>query len=96
MLGSLGAPELLIIGAIVLLIFGVGRLSGLGRDLGSSIKEFRKAVKDDDGDKKKDGQAIIEQAQPPQVQQPQPQAQYTPPPAPPPSQPADQKNPNIF
>jgi sec-independent protein translocase protein TatA len=51
MFGTLGTPELLIIGAVILLIFGVGRLSGLGRDLGSSIKEFRRAVKDDDKDK---------------------------------------------
>lgn len=51
MLGPLGGPELLIILAIVILIFGVGRISGLGKELGSSIKEFRKAVKDEDKEK---------------------------------------------
>lgn len=48
MLGSLGAPELIIIALIVLLLFGAGRISKLGREVGGSIKEFRKAVKDDD------------------------------------------------
>lgn len=89
MFGSLGAPEIAIIGVVIILIFGVGKLSGLGRDLGSSIKEFRRAVRDED-------------AQPP-AQQPQaappppPQAQYTPPPPPKtPTGTGDQKNPNIF
>lgn len=48
MLGSLGAPELIIIALIVLLLFGAGRIGKLGREVGGSIKEFRKAVKDDD------------------------------------------------
>lgn len=51
MLGPLGGPELLIILAIVILIFGVGRISGIGKELGSSIKEFRRAVKDEDKEK---------------------------------------------
>ena len=46
MLGPLGAPELIIIGVIVILLFGVGKISGLGREVGSSIKEFRKAAMD--------------------------------------------------
>jgi len=48
MLGSLGAPELIIIALIVLLLFGAGRIGKLGREVGGSIKEFRKAVKDED------------------------------------------------
>ncbi|KAA0230879.1 twin-arginine translocase TatA/TatE family subunit, partial [bacterium] len=50
MFGSLGAPEFLIIGAVIILLFGVGKISGLGKELGSSIKEFRKAVKDEDAE----------------------------------------------
>ncbi|MGD9934789.1 MAG: twin-arginine translocase TatA/TatE family subunit [Dehalococcoidia bacterium] len=96
MFGSLGAPELIIIGLIVILLFGVGKISGLGKELGSSIKEFRKAVKDEDAEK----QAAVQQAQvtPPQSQ-PAPQQQYTPPPQAPQqqvTQPPAGDNKNIF
>ncbi len=47
MLG-LGAPELLIILVIVLLVFGASRLRGLGGALGGSIREFKQAVRDDE------------------------------------------------
>lgn len=39
-----GIWELVIILVIVLLIFGVGRLSKLGRDLGEGIAEFRRGI----------------------------------------------------
>lgn len=45
---GLGIPELLIILAIALLLFGTKRLKSLGSDLGGAIKGFRKAVSDDD------------------------------------------------
>jgi sec-independent protein translocase protein TatA len=48
MFGSLGPFELLIILAIVIAIFGAGKLAGIGGAVGGSIREFRKAVKDDD------------------------------------------------
>ncbi len=47
-LGPLGVPELLIIALIVVLVFGVGRLPEVGGAVGKSIREFRKATKDDD------------------------------------------------
>lgn len=47
MLRSLGPVELLIIFGIILLLFGVGRVSGLGRELGSAISEFRKGIRED-------------------------------------------------
>ena len=100
MFGSLGAPELIIIGLIVVLLFGVGKISGLGRELGSSIKEFRKAVKDPDEQAKAEAAQLQAQATPPPAPQ-QPPAQYVAP-APqqqPPPQPqhqsADNKN-SIF
>ncbi len=40
----LGLPELLIVLLIVLLIFGVGRISGVAGELGKSIHEFRKGL----------------------------------------------------
>ncbi|MCC6382119.1 MAG: twin-arginine translocase TatA/TatE family subunit [Dehalococcoidia bacterium] len=48
MIGDLGVPELLVILALVALLFGVGKLGRLGRDLGESVKEFRRAVREDD------------------------------------------------
>jgi sec-independent protein translocase protein TatA len=43
---GLGATELLIIGGIILLIFGAKRLPEIGKGLGGAIKEFRKIKKD--------------------------------------------------
>lgn len=45
---SLGVPELLIILVIVLLVFGASRITGVAGALGSSIREFKKAVGDDE------------------------------------------------
>ncbi len=44
MFGSLGTTELIIILVIVLLIFGVGRVSRIGSELGQGIREFRKGI----------------------------------------------------
>ncbi len=44
---DLGIPELLIILAIVILVFGVGRVGALGGELGSAIRQFREGLKDD-------------------------------------------------
>lgn len=43
-----GVPELLIILVIILLIFGANRLTDVGSSLGKGIREFRKAVREDD------------------------------------------------
>lgn len=47
---GLGISELLIILAIILIIFGAGKLPELGDGLGRSIKNFRRAVKRDEID----------------------------------------------
>lgn len=39
-----GMPELIIIGVILLVIFGPGKLPQLGASLGGAIKSFKKAV----------------------------------------------------
>ena len=44
--GTLGGPEIAIIAGVIVLMFGVGKISGLGREFGNSIKEFRRAVKE--------------------------------------------------
>ena len=41
---SLGAPELLIILAVVMLLFGATKLPKLARSLGESAKEFKNAT----------------------------------------------------
>lgn len=45
-IGSLGWPELIIILVIVLLIFGVGRISRVGSELGKGIQAFRSGMKE--------------------------------------------------
>mgnify|MGYP001182510284 FL=1 len=53
-MGNMGWVEWLIILAVVLLIFGGSKLKSLGSDLGSSIKGFKKAVKDDESKEEKE------------------------------------------
>ncbi|CAN5571863.1 hypothetical protein BH24CHL9_BH24CHL9_15150 [soil metagenome] len=53
-MGPLGAPELIIILVIVLVLFGAKRLPDLGKSLGSGMREFKDAVtpgKEDDRDR---------------------------------------------
>ena len=49
MFGQLGPWELLLILVIVLLIFGVGRVSRIGRELGEGIREFRDGLSGNEG-----------------------------------------------
>lgn len=51
MLPKVGLPELLIILAIVVLIFGANRLPELGRGIGRGIRNFKEATKDATDDK---------------------------------------------
>jgi TatA/E family protein of Tat protein translocase len=43
---NIGAPELIIILVIALLVLGPGKLPEVGKSIGQSIKEFRKASTD--------------------------------------------------
>jgi sec-independent protein translocase protein TatA len=45
---DIGAPELIIILVILLLIMGPSKLAGLGGSLGKGIREFRTALKPED------------------------------------------------
>jgi sec-independent protein translocase protein TatA len=47
----LGIPELLVILAIIILIFGASRLPELGKGLGRGIKNFKDATKSGGDDK---------------------------------------------
>jgi len=46
MLGKLGLPELLLILAIALLLFGPGKLADLGKGLGEGIRNFKSSMKE--------------------------------------------------
>ena len=48
MFGSIGLPELLIIFAIILVVFGAGKLPQLGKGLGQGISNFRDGLKGED------------------------------------------------
>jgi sec-independent protein translocase protein TatA len=45
-MGPIGVPQLLIILAIVVLIFGVRKLPQLGSGLGEGIRNFRSSIKE--------------------------------------------------
>ena len=45
-MGRLGAPELIIILVVVILLFGARKLPDLARSIGSSAKEFRKGIEE--------------------------------------------------
>ncbi len=49
---GIGIPELIIVLVILLVIFGPKRLPGLGRSLGSGMREFKDSIsgRDDDRD----------------------------------------------
>jgi sec-independent protein translocase protein TatA len=45
---GLGAPELVVILIILLVLFGGAKLPALAKGLGQSVKEFKKAAKEED------------------------------------------------
>jgi sec-independent protein translocase protein TatA len=51
---SLGWPELLIILVVLALVFGVGKLADVGGVLGRSIREFRRELREDEGEEQKE------------------------------------------
>ena len=53
-MGRLGVTEILIIIAVVLLLFGGKKIPELMKGLGSGIKEFKNAAKDDQATSKKE------------------------------------------
>jgi sec-independent protein translocase protein TatA len=49
-MAGIGVPELLIVLAILLLIFGPKRLPSLGRQLGGGMREFKDSITGKSGD----------------------------------------------
>ena len=48
----LGTTEIILIVVLALVLFGGGKLAGVGKALGKSIKEFKNEVKDDKAEEK--------------------------------------------
>ncbi|NLO70331.1 MAG: twin-arginine translocase TatA/TatE family subunit [Porphyromonadaceae bacterium] len=53
-LGGLGAPEIILITLVVLLIFGGKKIPELMKGLGKGVSSFKKGLKDVDEEIKKD------------------------------------------
>ena len=51
---NLGAPELILIFLVVLVLFGAKKIPELAQGLGKGVKEFRKAMKDVQEDAEQD------------------------------------------
>jgi sec-independent protein translocase protein TatA len=51
-MANLGLPEVLIILAILILVFGANRLPEIGRGIGKGIRNFKDATHDDPDDTK--------------------------------------------
>ena len=49
-MGGIGIWQLVIILVIVILVFGAKKLRNIGGDVGSAIKNFKQAVKQDEDD----------------------------------------------
>lgn len=56
---GLGGPEILLILAVVLLLFGAKKLPELAKGLGKSIKEFKKSSSGDDDDEAPAPKAVV-------------------------------------
>jgi sec-independent protein translocase protein TatA len=56
-MGSIGAPELLVIALLALLLFGAGRIADIGKGLGQGIKNFKQGLKEANDDDDKDEKA---------------------------------------
>lgn len=54
MFGGIGVPELIIVLAIVLLVFGAGKLPEIGSGLGKAIKNFKNASHEKDKEEVKE------------------------------------------
>ena len=53
-MGSIGAPELIVIALIALLLFGAGRIADIGKGLGQGIKNFKQGLKEAGTDDEED------------------------------------------
>ena len=52
-MGRIGMPELILIVAVFVLLFGAQKLPEIGAAIGKAIKEFKKSVRDVEDEAKK-------------------------------------------
>ena len=62
-LRGIGAPELVIILVIVLVIFGPKKLPQLGKSIGDTLKAFRSSTKEDDDEELEESKSTEEKAE---------------------------------
>jgi len=65
---NIGALELLIVLAIVVVLFGATRLTDIGKNLGRGIREFRRELRDDEEKKE---ETTVASKSPPEEKTPQ-------------------------
>jgi len=56
-MGEISITKLLVVGALIVLLFGTKKLRTLGSDLGSAIKGFKKAMAEEEPAKQSDTHA---------------------------------------
>ena len=61
-MGNIGFTEILVIGGIVLLLFGAGRIADIGKGLGQGIKNFKQGIKEAEEIDKKPGESSENEA----------------------------------
>lgn len=61
MIGNIRWPELLLFLVIILLVFGVGRISKIAGELGSGIRAFKNGLSGDEEEKKEEDSEISSQ-----------------------------------
>jgi sec-independent protein translocase protein TatA len=52
-MGRIGISEILIIGLVVILLFGVKKLPEIGHSLGEAIREFKKGLQQNQDEEKR-------------------------------------------
>lgn len=57
-MGSLGAPEIILILVVILIFFGAKKIPELAQGLGKGLREFRKAARDIQEDVEKEVKQI--------------------------------------
>ena len=60
----LGTTEIILIVVLALVLFGGGKLAGVGKALGKSIKDFKHEVKEDDENKSDEDEEEKEEKKP--------------------------------